>query len=184
MDYNSEALYHYVNGLLSRFEAEVHTAERMADSARENLRDIKWLKAELFDLWEKEENGEFDSITPCFVYYITNAEMSMVKIGITNNVKNRISSMQTSTGYYLKLAKAIEFDSREEAFEAERFLHKEFGYCRRKPHEIHTTSEWFDIKILDKLLSQYDSKEKIQAAIKKQRNEMKEAMENVEIKIS
>lgn len=179
---SAEEIYHYVSQSIERLKRQKELANRFYEDADANLEEMKWIRAELIDLIDEEKKAEEDNI-PCSLYYITNAEMSLVKIGISNNVTNRIKNMQTSTGYYLELLKEIKFDSREEAMEAERFLHSEYGHMRRKPHKITKTSEWFDIRIVPSLMSNFDTCEKIKKAIKEGEEEKMRVMQSIKINI-
>ena len=179
---SAEEIYHYVSQSIERLKRQKELANKFYEDADANLEEMKWIRAELIDLIDEEKKAEEDNI-PCSLYYITNAEMSLVKIGISNNVTNRIKNMQTSTGYYLELLKEIKFDSREEAMEAERFLHSEYGHMRRKPHKITKTSEWFDIKIVPSLMSNFDTCEKIKKAIKESEEEKMRVMQSIRINI-
>ena len=98
---------------------------------------------------------------PCFVYYILNEARNKVKIGISNNPVLRAKNIQTSSGEEIEILNTIEFDKREDAIVAEDFLHKKFDGYRMKPTKVSTSSEWFDIKIVDDLLSNFNTKEKI-----------------------
>lgn len=170
----------YMKWLIRRFENQKKEAERFYDEAQKNLDDFMWIITELaLSDSEKEQEEAIIEKRPCSVYYIANAEMSLVKIGISVNVDNRIKSMQTSTGYYLELINEIVFDSVEEARKVESWLHREFGMWRRKPHKIAKNSEWFDYCITDRLMSQYDTKEKIIKAMNDEEMAMQKAMNDV-----
>ena len=177
-----EEVYTYMEHLKLRFENQKREAERFYDEAQKNLDDFMWIITELaLSNSEEEQEEAIIEKRPCSVYYIANAEMSLVKIGISVNVDNRIKSMQTSTGYYLELINEIIFDSVEEARKVESWLHREFGTWRRKPHKITKSSEWFDYCITDWLMSRYDTKEKIIKAMNDEEKAMQEAMDNVRI---
>lgn len=102
---------------------------------------------------------------PCFVYYILNEARNKVKIGVSNDPVLRAKNIQTSSGEEIEILNTIEFDNREDAFAAEDFLHKKFDGYRMKPTKVSTSSEWFDSKIVDVLLSNFNTKEKIMDSI-------------------
>lgn len=102
---------------------------------------------------------------PCFVYYILNEARNKVKIGISNDPVLRAKNIQTSSGEEIEILNTIEFDNREDAFAVEDFLHKKFDGYRMKPTKVSNSSEWFDIKIVDALLSNFNTKEKIMDSI-------------------
>ena len=170
----------YMKYLKLRFENQKREAERFYDEAQKNLDDFMWIITELaLSNSEKEQEEAIAEKRLCSVYYIANAEMSLVKIGISVNVDNRIKSMQTSTGYYLELINEIVFDSVEEARKVESWLHREFAMWRRKPHKIAKSSEWFDYCITDRLMSQYDTKEKIIKAMNDEEKVMQEVVNDM-----
>lgn len=101
---------------------------------------------------------------PCYVYYILNEEKDKIKIGVSKNVLQRCKSLQTSSGEELKLLHFIEFPSRHKAIEAETKLHNIFYFYRKNPNKdtrITNTTEWFDAKIVDFLMTNFDTKDKI-----------------------
>ena len=97
----------------------------------------------------------------CYVYYIINEARNKIKIGISNDPISRAKNIQTSSGEEIEILNIIEFDSRNEALETEEFLHKRFENFRMRPTKVSTSSEWFDIKIKDALLTCYKTKEQI-----------------------
>ena len=177
---NSEEVYWSINKLEREVQQIRSKASELFDYADEMLEYFKQLKMEVFDLVQEDKEAE---PRKCSVYYILNEDKDMIKIGISGNVKQRIENMQTSTGYYLELLKEIEFDSREEALEAEAYLHDQFSAFRRKPNKIHKSSEWFSARIKDKLLRLYDSKEVISLAVKTHKEQMQKEMERIKIQI-
>ena len=170
---SQDELYRYMQECMESMERDYERADELYYSIKQTLENMKWLKAELLDLIEKDSKLEKEK---CSVYYILNADESLVKIGISKNVSNRIGNMQTSTGYYLELLNEIVFDSREEALEMESFLHKQYGEWRRKPHKIRKESEWFDGSIVADLMQRFDTKEKVLVAHKEQQKKMQESM--------
>lgn len=107
----------------------------------------------------------------CYVYYIANEQDSLLKIGISGNVEQRIKSLQTSCGDELKVLHTIKFNNRKEALEAERFLHSFFERYRKKPSKINRSSEWFDFEIIYVLMDHFKTMKDI-------KNEQKKASEN------
>lgn len=71
----------------------------------------------------------------CFVYFITCGEL--MKIGVANNVPNRLKQLQTSNPLEMQIFHVIPFHSRQEAFKEEARLHSKYSICR-------VNGEWFD----------------------------------------
>ena len=137
--------------------------------------ELECFKADFLDIESEDETEE-----SCSVYYILNREQKIVKIGVSSNVKYRLSTLQTANGSCLELLHEIEFSSRKDAMEAERALHNHFSYWRKKPAKIHKTSEWFDYKIVPSLLNDFREKEDIENLIFHERQKRKEVAENIE----
>ena len=143
---------------IREYEYETNRLISQAESMKLLLKDAK----EKFDLniiqiaMQEEEEEE----RPCDLYYILNEDKSLVKIGISYDAKARCKNMQTGTGYILNLIHSIRFDTREQAFESEQMLHREFANVRKKV-KITSSCEWFDANIVSVLMDKYDTKEKI-----------------------
>jgi Meiotically Up-regulated Gene 113 (MUG113) protein len=71
-----------------------------------------------------------------YVYFITDGEY--IKIGISNNVKSRLSGLQTSNPKKLSLLSSIECPDSTYAGELERTLHERFSESR-------ASGEWFKL---------------------------------------
>lgn len=173
---------------LSRLYQEVEAISESLESAYEQVKWIsdevsEWASMDAISWADKQERNanamRHKSTKECSLYYITNAELSLVKIGISGNVKNRAQNMQTSTGYYLELVNEAVFSSRERAMAAEAYLHEKFGYYRRRPDKLRKTSEWFDISILDTLMRDYKTAEQIENGMERIRKNDEEALDKV-----
>lgn len=94
-----------------------------------------------FDIWLNHmgfldyDNGKW------FVYFISDGEF--IKIGATNNIKERLSDIQVGNARPLKVILKIPVISKNAAHQVEGKLHGIFNSYRKK-------GEWFDI--LDKLI--------------------------------
>lgn len=174
---------------LSALYQEVETINESLASAYDQVKWIsdevsEWASMDALSWANKQErnanNIRRKSTEECSLYYITNAELSLVKIGISGNVKNRAQNMQTSTGYYLELVNEIVFSSREKAMAAEAFLHDKFDYYRRKPDKLRKKSEWFDICILDTLMRDYKAAEQIENEMERIRKRDEELLDKVD----
>ena len=97
----------------------------------------------------------------CCVYFIINEELSLIKIGVSHDPWERIKGMQTSTGYLLDILHVIEFDDREQAMDAERFLHDYFIRDRVKKLKHKKSSEWFNAAIQNELKEKFWDKESV-----------------------
>lgn len=89
-----------------------------------------------------EENASDDK--PCYVYYILNADKDKVKIGISDNPTGRAKALQTACGEDLEILHTIEFENRESALNAERYLHGEFREYRMRVSKVSKSCEWFE----------------------------------------
>ena len=84
-----------------------------------------------------------DCVSSTNIYFIVtrihknNQWINRVKIGVTNNIKKRMSTMQTGNPYPLNLWYSFKIDS-SLAFDIEKKLHDKFRWSR-------TTGEWFKI---------------------------------------
>lgn len=146
---------------------------------REFMEEYEYLIDELFD----DSNEPREPTTPCYVYYILNEEKDKVKIGISDNPMARAKQLQTACGEEIDLHHTIKFSTRSEAESAESFLHREFSYYRKRPSKVAKTTEWFDARILGRLMADYDTADKIQAKMKCQETYERKEMENVTIKL-
>ena len=133
----------------------------------------------VFDLLEKEPDV-INEEEPCFVYYILNREKDRVKIGISSNPLQRAKSLQTASGHDISIAHVIEFKNREEALQAEKFLHDEFYTDRVRVSSVSKSCEWFLAGILDKyLLKYYSTADDIQKAIAEKKEKMAVEMDKI-----
>ena len=76
-------------------------------------------------------------MTSYYVYFIKSDKHT--KVGVTRNVRRRMSILQTGNQFILKLDASIQMRSKKEAFELELFLHKYYSACR-------ASGEWFLLK--------------------------------------
>lgn len=81
---------------------------------------------------------------PVYVYAIRMQGTEFVKIGISENVYNRLASLQTANPYPLVLEGVVEFSNRPDAVAHETWLHSVL-------REYHARGEWFEApaEILD-----------------------------------
>ena len=82
-----------------------------------------------FDIAKKCNSGS------CFVYFISSGEA--IKIGVSNNVPERLKTLQTANGSQLKILHVIPFHTRKEALKKEVELHEKYKFCA-------LNGEWFD----------------------------------------
>ena len=140
--------------------------------------EYRLLVYELLDK-EPEEETEEETEIPCFVYYILNEEKDKVKIGVSNNPIQRAKNLQTASGEEISIYHTIEFNNREEAMEAETFLHKEFSPWRKRPSKVSRSCEWFDIVILCDLMTYFKTAEKIRFAMNLRDEGLRKATEEI-----
>lgn len=73
-----------------------------------------------------------------YVYAMGPENSSTVKIGFTNNLQNRLRTIQTSHPEKIVIHHYIEFDSEKEMRNAEKKLHETLRHIRKK-------GEWFNL---------------------------------------
>lgn len=123
----------------------------------------------LFALFDEDEDEEQIFVEkPCYVYYILNFEKDKVKIGISNDPIGRAKNIQTSSGEEIEILNTIKFACREDALEAEKFLHDVFREARKKPTKVAKSSEWFDSRICKVLMEHFSTREQIEQLKHKQ----------------
>lgn len=71
-----------------------------------------------------------------FVYFVRAGNRGAIKIGIASNIERRMATMQTGNAFQLKLLATIPCDSRLEAENTEKKIHKFFSKQRIR-------GEWF-----------------------------------------
>ena len=55
---SNERLYQYIGNVLNNLETQKKEAEKLYERADKNYEEMKWIKAELLDLIEKDEKLE------------------------------------------------------------------------------------------------------------------------------
>ena len=109
------------------------------ESRKELWRDSVTFPFFIVDLWQDKilEEDE-DKINDCnnFVYFITDGDY--IKIGVANNLENRLSALQTSNAKELKILFSIPMKDKESAYALELFLHNTYK-------SKNVRGEWFDI---------------------------------------
>ncbi len=105
------------------------------------------------------------------IYFIENLETKHIKIGFTTDIKNRLSNLQTSSPYELKVLAVCEGNDK-----TEKELHIKFN-------DYHTRGEWFNPnKELIDYISQfppYKSDNKQHGNLASLRKQKKMSMEEV-----
>lgn len=89
----------------------------------------------------KIEDTDDDESKYSYVYFIKNMETKKVKIGLTDNIRQRVRDLKTAAGAKLVPLFAFEYSSRDQAKKAERELHEIFAKKRVSIDGIKT--EWF-----------------------------------------
>lgn len=73
-----------------------------------------------------------------YVYFISNATQSVVKIGVANKPVKRLKTFQTGNHEELIILRVIKLPNRNTAFQLESALHKKFK-------KYHIRGEWFKL---------------------------------------
>lgn len=74
-----------------------------------------------------------------YIYFIQAGEKGPIKIGVANNVANRLESLQTGNHEELRVIHSFQVSGKSKAFDFERQLHKYFRHkCIRR--------EWFTVQ--------------------------------------
>lgn len=133
MEYNNTLDYYFKN-LSEAYGYVKQKLEHFYDDLSVDLMDTQCA------IWDYE--GIRSQSGPASVYFIENADTYMIKIGVANNVDTRLQALQTASGSELEVLGTIDFDTRQMALNAERWLHHYFGRQRKNPKRRKT--EWFD----------------------------------------
>lgn len=88
-----------------------------------------------------------------YVYFIRAGNNGPIKIGMADNVENRLEALQTGNHLKLQIVTKIKFKSRAEAFEKERQFHKMFYHKQIR-------GEWFDGNIRINSISEMSEADK------------------------
>ena len=92
---------------------------------------------------EREQNAGKEH----YVYFISD-EHERVKIGITNNVNERLRYLQNGNADLLKISKVIAVPNREAAFSLERDMQELFWRARLR-------GEWYDARMVEKTMENW-----------------------------
>lgn len=143
---------------LDKLSEEIENKEYHLRDALLRVGDTSCVVGELVD--DGDEGLDWVKSIPCdgkkvFVYYLLNEDKDKVKIGISANPLKRAKSIQTSSGEDIELINVIEFPNREQAREAESFLHSTFSFRRRRPSKVARSCEWFDSCIVETLKERF-----------------------------
>lgn len=104
-------------------------AYRMSSNDPNKIKEVNSIFNCKFDPLFKERVVNPDSE---YIYFIKDTKNNTIKIGITGNIKNRMSALQTSSPYKLELIKLIDGDINKE-----KELHLRFDKYR-------LSGEWFE----------------------------------------
>ena len=112
------------------------TQEKFQEIKQKYKEEMKLKSQEIFNELGKGEH---------YLYLIKMSGTSWVKIGISNNYKNRLKNLQTSSPKTLKLVAVIKTDY---ATIYEKILHCHYNNLKMQ-------GEWFNFKDKEKLLNRY-----------------------------
>lgn len=88
-----------------------------------------------------------------YVYFISNAKQTVVKIGVANKPNKRLKTFQTGNHEELIILRVIKLSNRSSAFELESTLHKKF-------QKYHIRGEWFRLSdTLVEFIEHYQSEQ-------------------------
>ena len=73
-----------------------------------------------------------------YYVYVIGPDKGPIKIGFTNNLENRLRTIQTGNPERIKIHYSIEFKSEKDMRAAEKKIHKSLSHKRKK-------GEWFNI---------------------------------------
>lgn len=123
----------YVEKILDNFYADIGV-------------DLVDLQVNVWSRGTKITDGNGSSTDSGFLYFIQNDDTKDIKIGVSNDVRSRLNTLQTSNGSPLSIIGTIEFMDKSEAFRVEKELHTYFKAFRKSSKKRKT--EWFrdDIK--------------------------------------
>ena len=118
----------YVEKILDNFYADIGV-------------DLVDLQANVWSRGTKITDKDGTSTGSGFLYFIQNDDTKDIKIGVSNDVKSRLNTLQTSNGSPLSIIGTIEFMDKSEAFRVEKELHTYFEAFRKSSKKRKT--EWF-----------------------------------------
>jgi hypothetical protein len=78
------------------------------------------------------------------LYILFISELNISKIGISRNVKKRLSQLQTGCPYEIKILKVYESDL---SSKIEKILHRQFRSYKIDSSEYNLVGEWFNLDI-------------------------------------
>lgn len=81
-----------------------------------------------------------------FLYILQNGTTNQFKIGITNNIDNRIASLQTGCPFELHLIKKWTHHNRKNILNYEKIIHQYFTKAGKR---IRNNGEWFFLNLAD-----------------------------------
>lgn len=97
----------------------------------------------------------FDSSLPGTLYVLCDDERSpsRIKIGISNKLNERITTLRKATPFHIQLLISYDFKNGKQAYETEQMLHKLFSDSNAELSGFDGCSEWFNYshEILDTL---------------------------------
>jgi hypothetical protein len=99
-------------------------------------KDIKKLKNKIKTLDTKVKMLNYWNASKYHVYIVATESEKAFKIGVTNNIKKRMSTISTNTPYKLLFVVYLYVPSKKCAFVLEKHLHEQFA-------EYRTNGEWF-----------------------------------------
>lgn len=166
------------NNASKSIELLLNDLERMYDQILPFTNEFEEMLSTLFIDDDEEDLGSSHD-EPCFVYYILNHDKDKVKIGVSSNPISRAKSLQTACGEELEILLTIQFKTREEAFDAERFLHMRFSSRRCKVSTITKSNEWFHADIVPILKEGYFSSTQIKKEMNEHDKRLREAMDKI-----
>jgi hypothetical protein len=82
------------------------------------------------------KQGRMKETDPWYLYLVVNENCNVVKIGVTQKVKARISALQVGNHCVLKMYPLVKYNSKKEVYDAEKLILVSWS-------EFHVGGEWF-----------------------------------------
>ena len=161
--------------LLSALEA----TDKAYKKARQSYKEIMVLVSD--DVGEEEEPQTTEKkkerkTGPCELYFISDKQHDVVKIGISKDPEKRAKHLQTACGFPLEITNRTLFQTEREARDAEAFLHNKYSWARIQP-DVTESCEWFNGEIISDLMEKYSTAEKIGAAFMEEKADIERRRE-------
>ena len=162
-----ERRFYDLRGDMGDLLLALEATDKAYKKARQSYKEIMVLVSD--DVGEEEETQTPEKEKarkpgPNELYFISDKQHDVVKIGISKDSEKRAKQLQTACGFPLEITNRVVFQTEREARDAEAFLHRIYGWARIQP-DVTESCEWFHGDIISDLMTRYNNAEKITSAV-------------------